>query len=853
MTSPFLASQQVINHININDAVRVKMTSIIIKSCGITTITSVKTPPATTAATSAATAAATTKKDALTKTNQNQASQPGATFSHYYWSPHLSVTCQFDLDFSAPECHIEAAADIQTDSGRQVVATSATPTFLDDFSSTTSINNHNIAKQQQQQSLSTSSTFNTAVTTIVVDTATTIPATATATNATITATPSSSWDMFSFGLLICSIFNDGKSILSSGSSNSSVSSSNSIGSNSIGGGSSSSGNISFNNYMKQVAKLPDLFSDVSKRMPSSIVEPVEKLLDREPTYRPTAQLFMLLKCFDDPIVQCLRRLDSILQKDTMQKIDFFNRLNQVIPKIPPAMQYTYLIPFFDDMLQQREQQLHQTQQQQQQQLPQQQQPDNLTLLLPSLLCLIQLSSLEDYRLKVKPLVSNILNMQKSTEITIYILERLEIILSKSNDSDIQTDVLPMVFHTLETNSVPGHEAAISIFDTIRRYIDDSTIKNLILPRTKTLFLMSNNVLTKLNALACLDRLIDSFDKMTVLEEVLPFLTEITCSDVDITMAIIAIYRHLLSDRKYGLTHNILATKVIPSLIPYAVAPGLTIAQFTQLIELLREMLGQVDQQRRLKMMGEAPNILALEGRSNLQQMHVQQQQQQQQTPPTPNIRLPDDNQSCASGSRSRRVSCTSSISNSSNFSGYFGKRLSQDFRFNMYEPNSPLNKYLLTVDRRNSINRYGCRQAPSNPELQARTSSKDSLLSNQAYRKCSSFTGLGSEEKTVLERIVRDRRASMAPRGSISTGAGAPHIHVSEASLGVGGSENNFGGWSWFGSNRRCSTQSVGPVVQPEPGRRSSQGKILDSIQNELRRASFQGICESAVQFFSGK
>ena len=42
--------------------------------------------------------------------------------------------------------------------------------------------------------------------------------------------------------------------------------------------------------------------------------------------------------------------------------------------------------------------------------------------------------------------------------------------------------------------------------------------------------------TKLNALACVDRLLDSLDKMTVLEEVLPFMTEITCSDVDIIMA-----------------------------------------------------------------------------------------------------------------------------------------------------------------------------------------------------------------------------------------------------------------------------------------------------------------------------
>lgn len=39
-----------------------------------------------------------------------------------------------------------------------------------------------------------------------------------------------------------------------------------------------------------------------------------------------------------------------------------------------------------------------------------------------------------------------------------------------------------------------------------------------------------------------------------------------------------IYKHLLSDKQFGLTHNLLATKVMPSLIPHSVDPGLNIDQ-----------------------------------------------------------------------------------------------------------------------------------------------------------------------------------------------------------------------------------------------------------------------------------
>lgn len=47
--------------------------------------------------------------------------------------------------------------------------------------------------------------------------------------------------------------------------------------------------------------------------------------------------------------------------------------------------------------------------------------------------------------------------------------------------------------------------------------------------------------TRLNALECIDRLLDSLDKMIILDDVLPFLTEIQCSDVDIIMAVVCTY------------------------------------------------------------------------------------------------------------------------------------------------------------------------------------------------------------------------------------------------------------------------------------------------------------------------
>ena len=47
--------------------------------------------------------------------------------------------------------------------------------------------------------------------------------------------------------------------------------------------------------------------------------------------------------------------------------------------------------------------------------------------------------------------------------------------------------------------------------------------------------------TKQNALTCIARLLDSLDRMIVLEEILPFLTDINSHDVDIIMIVLGMY------------------------------------------------------------------------------------------------------------------------------------------------------------------------------------------------------------------------------------------------------------------------------------------------------------------------
>lgn len=167
-------------------------------------------------------------------------------------------------------------------------------------------------------------------------------------------------------------------------------------------------------------------------------------------------------------------------------------------------------------------------------------------------------------------------------------------------------------------------------------------------------------------------------------------------------------------------------------------------------------------------------------------------------------------------------------------------------RYNVFDPpkidNILGNQYLVPTEES-----YASRQRPpSTPELQ--TNSLSEPVDPKAYRRHSSFQGLGCEEQAVLEKLVKARKASLAP-GIHSLPAGNnPHILVSGAS--IGDFDHSF---FYMQNPRRSSTQSVGPVVVPEPGRRDSKGRLLDAMLPPERRSSFQGICDVAMQFFVGK
>jgi SCY1-like protein 2 len=84
---------------------------------------------------------------------------------------------------------------------------------------------------------------------------------------------------------------------------------------------------------------------------------------------------------------------------------------------------------------------------------------------------------------------------------------------------------------------------------------------------------------RVNCLICLGKLVESLDKWIIIDEVLPLLQSIPSREPAVLMAILGIIKVALTSSKAGgLPREVLATKIIPFLVPISIETSLNLNQ-----------------------------------------------------------------------------------------------------------------------------------------------------------------------------------------------------------------------------------------------------------------------------------
>ncbi|CAG5080868.1 Similar to Scyl2: SCY1-like protein 2 (Mus musculus) [Cotesia congregata] len=360
-------------------------------------------------------------------------------------------------------------------------------------------------------------------------------------------------DMFSLGMVIATIYNDGRSLIQANHSNS--------------------------DYIKQLDNLNENVENLLSRVPIALHEAVSRLLHKDPEARPIAKHLSLIKYFSDPSVHALQFLDVINMKDPNQKAHFYrNTLKEVLPFIPLKLWYQHIWPYLQAESKSQE---------------------VFASVLQPMLFIIQQSNTEDYEKIILPSFRELFSSPRSVQGTVVLLENLHVVFEKTPSEIINGEMLPVLYSSFESPNIQVQAAAFVAVSKVCDYIDENSLKNIVLPKLMQAFEGSTTDSRVL--MNCLSRILEQLDTQQITDEVFPLLWEIKLQEPDAVLRVVNIYRLLLSNKKYGLSINLLATRVMPILLPVTVNPSLNIDQFTVLMEILQDMLTRIERNQASKL------------------------------------------------------------------------------------------------------------------------------------------------------------------------------------------------------------------------------------------------------------
>uniref|UniRef100_A0A2C9JXV3 Protein kinase domain-containing protein n=1 Tax=Biomphalaria glabrata TaxID=6526 RepID=A0A2C9JXV3_BIOGL len=370
-----------------------------------------------------------------------------------------------------------------------------------------------------------------------------------------TCSPAS--DMFSFGILMYALHNNGRPLYEC------------------------EGEL--RTFRQNAEELGSMRNSLLSKMPSQLADHVKLLLNLEPTIRPDAAQMMKIPFFEDMACIALQYIDSLYQRENIEKSNFFKGLPKIIECLPKRVSQQRVLPaLFKEGVN----------------------ANMVPFILPSIFLISEQSTTEEYREMVLPELIPFFKIREPIQVMLMFLQNMNLLLSKTPAQQIQTYVFPLIFAALEADSPQIQELCLSIIPTFADLIEYTTLKKSMIPRIKKLCLGTSvlNGEEELRYWCHFSKLLGR-RRATLLVSFLKVAREKKsyATGVISLMSILGIHKVALSEPKLGITKDVMANKVLPFLIPLCIDNNLNLNQFNAYMGVVKEMLSKVETEHRTKL------------------------------------------------------------------------------------------------------------------------------------------------------------------------------------------------------------------------------------------------------------
>ncbi|KAJ8444932.1 hypothetical protein Cgig2_029126 [Carnegiea gigantea] len=215
------------------------------------------------------------------------------------------------------------------------------------------------------------------------------------------------------------------------------------------------------------------------------------------------------------------------------------------------------------------------------------------MILPMVLTIAESQDKHEFELSTLPALVPVLS-SASGETLLLIVKHAELIITKANQEDLVSRLLPMFVRAYDDTDPRIQEEVLKRTLTLTKHLDPQMVKQAIIPRVHGLALKTTVAAVRVNALLCLGELIHTLDKPAILE-VLQTLQRCTAVDRSqpTLMCTLAVAKSVL--KQYGT--EFAAEHVLPLLAPLLIAQQLNVQQFAKYMAFVKDILRSIEEKR----------------------------------------------------------------------------------------------------------------------------------------------------------------------------------------------------------------------------------------------------------------
>lgn len=314
--------------------------------------------------------------------------------------------------------------------------------------------------------------------------------------------------------------------------------------------------------------------ELSDRLPTKNKTIIMKYAAHNPESRPSLEDYQNLAIFNDQQVQAIRDLDSQMTWDRLRKIDFFNRLRDILPNLSHQIKVNRIaMALFKELVN----------------------PDITPYVLPNILIIAKDSTPTEFKTRIFPHLRGPFRILEPRAVPIMLLDNLVILADRAKHClpEFQQSAFTLIQYLLRMDQ-QMQEKCLVILPLVKKFIDELSLTTMILPEISRVLKETTSQSMRVKSLDCIKDMVEIMSERVVTNHVLPILLDIPTHEPPVIMSAVGIIKGCHVD----MTKETLACKILPFLLPLTIERELGLQQFNHLMTLTKTIMDRVEREQR---------------------------------------------------------------------------------------------------------------------------------------------------------------------------------------------------------------------------------------------------------------